>query len=165
MTDKDVIKNIKRRYSDMMQRCYNENCCNYKHYGHRGISVCDEWNSDVNGMENFILWSLTNGYSRELSLDRIDNDGNYSPNNCRWTTRRIQNINKASSVKGKTGFVGINIHSSSTENNTYYYGRCKDGTGKTLYTGLSKDIKEAIMMRNNFIIANNLDNKLNVVPL
>lgn len=161
MTNKQKMDNIKRRYNDMMGRCYNSNHCNYKNYGGRGIQVCNEWSNDINA---FVVWALENGYKKDLSLDRIDNDGNYTPLNCRWTTRRIQNINKKSSVPSKTGFVGVCIHSSSYENHTYYYGRVRDINGKILYTGMSKSLKEAVIMRNNFIIENRMDNELNVIP-
>ena len=90
----------------MKSRCYNPNSCNYKNYGARGIKICDEW-LGKDGYNNFKKWSLENGYKKELSLDKIDNNGNYSPNNCRWTTRRIQNINKRPGTPNTSGFVGV----------------------------------------------------------
>lgn len=159
-----LTDNLNQRHYDMIRRCYNPNCANYKHYGARGITVCDDWRGEF-GLNNFRKWALTNGYSKELSLDKIDNDGQYSPENCRWTTRREQNINKRPSIKGSTGFVGINIHSSSYEGHIYYYGRVRVESGKTMCTGNSSSLKLAIIMRNNFIIENKLTNKLNVIPI
>lgn len=155
------VENLKSRYRDMMRRCYSPTNCNYKNYGAKGIGVCKGWRES---RIEFINWALDNGYSRELSLDRIDNDGDYEPNNCRWVNKRTQNINKKSSVPSKTGFVGVTKHSSSYEGHIYYYGRVRGRDGKTLYTGLSKSLKEAVIMRNEFIIDNSLDNKLNVIP-
>lgn len=145
--------NLYRRYKDMKSRCYNKNNCNYKYYGARGIIICNEWLGE-NGYDSFKNWSLENGYKKELSLDKINNDGNYEPNNCRWATSSIQNINMRH--KNSSGFVGIGKHTAGN----YYYGYVKY-QNKGYYTGLSKNIIESAIMRNNFIIDNCLPNKLN----
>ena len=74
----------------MKQRCNNPNQAKYKNYGGRGIKVCDEWQ---NSFESFYSWAMSNGYSEKLSIDRIDVNGNYEPNNCRWVTNKVQSNN------------------------------------------------------------------------
>lgn len=71
-------------------RCNNPNNKDYANYGGRGISVCDEWRE----AQNFFDWAIDNGYSHELSLDRINTNGDYCPNNCRWITVNEQQRNK-----------------------------------------------------------------------
>lgn len=70
-------------YHNMKDRCYNKNCHAYKDYGERGVSICKEWLDDF---INFKNWAYNNGYKEGLSIDRINVDGNYEPNNCRWIT-------------------------------------------------------------------------------
>jgi len=74
----------------MRYRCGNKNASRYKNYGGRGIKVCPEWRKDF---VVFMDWALNNGYKKGLSIDRIDNDGNYEPSNCRWATVKQQNRN------------------------------------------------------------------------
>ena len=82
---------IYRIYWGMRTRCYNAKDHNYPRYGGRGITICEEW---LNDSETFKDWSLANGYRDDLSIDRIDNDGNYEPSNCRWATFEQQQENK-----------------------------------------------------------------------
>jgi len=77
-------------WSAMIQRCENPNNHNYKDYGGRGIKVCEEWHD----AKVFIEWALTSGWGKGLTLDRIDNDSDYKPSNCRWVTRKEQAWNK-----------------------------------------------------------------------
>lgn len=77
-------------WANMKDRCENKNCKSFQHYGARGISVCDEWHD----FQCFYDWSISAGYSEGLSLDRIDVNKGYSPDNCRWATSKIQANNQ-----------------------------------------------------------------------
>ena len=77
-------------WNAMKQRCANKKHPAYSIYGARGITVCDEWLE----YDPFYFWAKSNGYRCGLSLDRIDNDGNYSPGNCRWATKKQQAMNR-----------------------------------------------------------------------
>jgi len=77
-------------YDNMRKRCYAHSCKEYHNYGGRGIKICDEWLD----RKNFFDWAANNGYENDLTIDRIDTDGDYSPNNCRWVTLTVQNNNR-----------------------------------------------------------------------
>lgn len=79
----------------MKNRCYDPNNASYAHYRQRGIEVCEEWN---NSFEPFALWAVSNGWDSKLSLDRIDNNGNYEPTNCRWSDMKAQGRNRSSCI-------------------------------------------------------------------
>lgn len=82
-------------WTNIKQRCYNPKNTYYYNYGGRGIQMCDEWR---NSYEKFEEWALNNGYNDTLSIDRIDNDDDYTPQNCRWATKLQQDNNKRSNV-------------------------------------------------------------------
>jgi len=88
---------------NMKTRCNNPNASRFENHGGRGIQVCDEWNESF---DSFAEWAMSNGFSPALQLDRIDNDGNYCPSNCRFVTRKQQARNKRSNrnltLNGKT---------------------------------------------------------------
>jgi len=90
MNRRKEIHPVYRIWSAMLQRCENQDHKYYKNYGGRGIAVCDEWHDPA----VFIGWALANGWQKGLQIDRIDNDGNYEPDNCRWVTWKEQAQNR-----------------------------------------------------------------------
>lgn len=80
-----------RIWNCMKNRCYYPGYHAYKHYGGRGITVCDEWRDNFQAFHD---WAMSNGYADGLTIDRKDNDQGYSPENCRWATMKEQNQNK-----------------------------------------------------------------------
>lgn len=85
-----------RTWSGMKTRCYNERWKNYKNYGGRGVVVCDEWKHNF---EAFYDWAIANGYADDLTIDRINVNGNYEPSNCRWITLEEQQKNRTNTKK------------------------------------------------------------------
>ncbi len=87
-------------WSTMKGRCYGEYSIGYKHYGGRGITVCDEWKNDFMAFYN---WCMANGWEKGLHIDRRENNGNYTPDNCRIVTQKVNNNNKRNNVSVTIG--------------------------------------------------------------
>lgn len=114
-------------YSSMFSRCYNPKNNRYKNYGGRGITVCDEW---LNSRLRFYNWAIDNGWKQGLQLDRIDNDGNYTPENCRLVTlkenTRTRGSNKLSEMRARHIVILRKIGKKKIEDIAWFYGinRC-----------------------------------------
>ena len=110
-------------WRDMKYRCYNPSAHLYERYGGRGIAVCDEWRNDF---QAFYDWAMSNGYKEdakrgECTIDRIYNNGNYEPSNCRWVSHKEQQDNKENTIKVFIGGVEKTLHQISDEFGIGYY--------------------------------------------
>lgn len=94
LLQEDYLSIVSAR-SRAIQRCYNPNYASYSTHGERGIRVCDEW---LDSVSDFVDWALENGWEKGLTLDRTDNDGHYTPENCRWADWKTQGRNRRSCI-------------------------------------------------------------------
>ena len=138
-------------------RTLNSKHKQYNDYGGRGITIYDEWKNDF---MSFYNWALSNGYSDKLSIDRIDNDGNYEPENCRWTTRIIQGRNQRIRKDNTSGFKGVCFVKKTNKYKSYI-----TVNKKSIYLGSFLTPLEGAIAYNNYIIENNLEGFiLNEIP-
>ncbi len=136
----------------MKSRCCNPNDTQYKNYGGRGISICDEWKNDPVA---FIEWCKKSGWENGLVLDRIDNDGNYEPLNCRFVTRTISSANQRIRKDNTSGYRGV--HWNKRDNG--WIGRIQVNK-KRVELCYEKTAKQAAIMRDLFIIKHDLRHPL-----
>ena len=94
----DSHRGLYSKYNAMKARCYRKTSSKYANYGARGIIVCDEWMDADTGFDAFADWSLSHGYQDDLTLERIDVNKGYSPDNCKWIPRVEQSYNKQNTV-------------------------------------------------------------------
>lgn len=135
-------------WSGIKQRCYNSKSINYDNYGLRGIGMCDEWRNDFQAFYN---WAMMNGYNAKLSIDRIDNEKDYAPYNCRWVDMPTQEANKRPLKRNTSGYTGIGWDK---ENSKWRATVSFNGKEKRL--GRYNTIEEALAARNKFIVDNHL---------
>lgn len=137
----DTSKNNKSplyaAWDNMKRRCLNKQHPCYKHYGGRGINVCESWKNDFSAFKE---WAIKNGWKKGLSLDRVDNNKGYSPSNCRWVTQKVQCNNTRRNV-----FATIN---GVTKPQTYWleYYKVSDWFARTRMKKYNITFAEAVTM-------------------
>ena len=132
-------KTSKRLYSilsGMKSRCFSKNNPNFNHYGGRGITICQEW---IDDFMSFYDWALENGYQDNLTIDRIDVNGGYEPNNCRWLTMEAQLRNTR-----RNHFVEINGESRTIAEWARIYGISPQTINSRIRKGVSE--QDAILI-------------------
>lgn len=132
-----------RKFFDMKKRCYNKNSIYYGYYGGKGIKIYQDW---LDHPENFVKWGLNNGWKKELTIDRIDYEGDYTPENCRFVPMNIQCINKGKRKDNTSEYIGIKRN-----NRDKLWVATINVNGKRIYLGSSKDKHKALDERNDYI--------------
>ena len=146
-------------WADIKNRTLNIKTRQFPDYGGRGITICDEWKNDFMPFYN---WAMSNGYAENkgLSIDRINNDGNYEPENCRWTTRVIQGRNRRIRKNNKSGYRGVSFVKKTNKYKSFIT-VAKNG----VFLGEFSTAVEGAIAYNNYIIKNNLEGFiLNEIP-
>ena len=143
-------------WCSMKHRCYNIKREDYKYYGARGITVCEEWLN----VSNFVAWcDLTYPNIEDATLDRINNDKGYSPENCTWSDKTTQAINQRIQKNNTSGYVGVTYHKKGIA-------KWHSSIGinyKVIHIGLFITKEEAVLARDNYIIENKLPHKLSIL--
>ena len=158
---KHGLKNTRLYYiwKGIKNRTLNPKNKRYSDYGGRGITICDEWKNDF---MSFYNWAISNGYeeNKGLSIDRIDNDENYCPENCRWTTKSIQARNTRIQKNNTSGYRGVSYNK---KTDRYRAKICVNNNN--IYLGSFLTAVEGAIAYNNYIIENNLEGFiLNEIP-
>ena len=147
-----------RIWADIKTRILNSKNKHYINYGGRGIDICEEWKNDF---MSFYDWAMLNGYSDELSIDRIDNNGNYEPSNCRWVGDNIQARNQRIPKNNTSGYRGVRYRKDKNK-----YIAQINVNKKRIHLGYFQTADEGAIAYNNYIIKNNLEGFiLNETPL
>lgn len=151
MTNSEYVRPINSQsWDNMKQRCYNPNCPQYKDWGGRGIKVCDRW---LHSRDNFTsdMGAKPDG---DYSLDRIDNNGDYEPSNCRWATRKSQQLNQRIRVDNNTQVKGIMLK----PNGSYFIQ--KTINNEKYYIGTAWSLNSAVNMLIDFCIEKGVEDRL-----
>lgn len=132
----------------IIKRCTDKTNKDYKYYGARGIKLCDEWRYNPRA---FVEYCLENGWKEDLTIDRIDVNGNYEPSNIRFVNLHIQCANQRLSVRNTSGYKGVSYRKDCDKWRSWI------GIGdKLIHLGTYKTQKDALEARNNYIIENKL---------
>ena len=138
-------------WCNIKARCYRETSPDYALYGGRGIVMCDEWKNDS---KEFIKWANKNGYSDNLTIERIDSNSNYCPSNCKFITNEEQSLNRRTRVDNKYGVRGV---SWSKKHKKLILRLSVDG--KRVFIGLYNSLDDAIKAKETFM-ENNKNKKI-----
>lgn len=139
-------------YKSMCSRSLNKKDKYYYNYGGRGITICKEWSTDF---LTFYEWAISNGYKDGLTIDRIDNNIGYSPDNCRWANRTTQQINRNKLKSNKSGYTGI-VWQEDRKKWASQIGFER----KVIPLGRYNTKEEALYARNKYIVENKLEHKI-----
>ena len=144
----DYLHKLYQVHRAMLQRCFNSNNQAYEHYGARGISVCQEWLD----YSVFKEWAISNGYSDDYSIDRLDVNAGYSPGNCCWAGKTQQARNRRAQKGYSSRYIGV---SWDTERNKW--SACVGINNKTIPLGRFDRELDAALARDEYILQNNLE--------
>lgn len=140
----------------MINRCYSPVDHHFCNYGGRGITVCDEWKSDF---MSFFKWAIASGHRDGLAIDRIDNSGNYNPQNCRWVTRSENAQNQRQlRVNNKSGYRGV--YFDITRNK---WVSAIESKGRKYHLGTFSVPEDAAKAYNDFVLYNKTFHPLNTI--
>ena len=145
-THGDTGTRLHNIWKNMKARCYNENSTSYHDYGAKGVTICGNW---LDNYTEFKTWEESAGYSDDLSIDRINTEGNYEPLNCRWANNSTQTANQRQKLKNSGLCTGIHQHKNK-------FKAMITIEGQVNYLGLFNTLEEAVKTRNTFIVENNL---------
>ncbi len=148
---------LKRIYTGMLSRVKSKDAHKYKYY--RGITVCPQWLTDFNA---FKYWSLLNGYTRNLTIDRIDNSKGYFPDTCRWASKNIQARNTRKLMEtNTTGYRGVSKRISKVHKHITYYAKVRVNTKDVFIKGNMGTALEAALAYDTYVKENNLEHTTN----
>jgi len=139
-----------KTWLNMKQRCTNPRRNDYQYYGGRGIAMCDEW---LESFQAFYDWAMDNGWKKRLTIDRLNVEGNYCPENCRWVSRTVQSQNRRKQKSNTSGINGVRFQRSS-----WLYDITVNGKRIKKWGFPSKEA--ALEARNQFIMDNNTNHQI-----
>ena len=144
-----------RVWTNMKSRCLNVNAQYYEEYGGRGITICKSWLS----YETFCKWAMTNGYDKDLTLDRKDNNKGYKPSNCRWVTRVVNQSNRRAQKNSTSRYVGV-AYIKENKLNPWLASIKHDGVNTKI--GVFAKELDAAEARDDYVIKHNLPHTINL---